>query len=334
MRLIPGFSVTLMFTDARGELVHLYDENTAATEVAPLYISEFYNNREAEHLEYAFTDAFRHGFMGANLETIITVDRSTWERGDTYNLILRPLGYCGGLRVAVRDGQRPLAMIAISRDIGTPEFNARDLDLLIALEPYFAHAFQGDAGGAPYVESDAEEDQGLIVADREGRLLYLSRSASVLLFYATHPEVRPGTLRLRERPVLPPPVARLARMLAQTFERQAPSLPPVHRHENAWGRFVFRAYWLKSQAASSPLVAIHVKRLEPLPVRVLRRMEHLPLSERQVEVSLHLSAGLTYAAIAERLGVSRTTAIFHAQQVFNKLGVSGRAELQAKLMAL
>ena len=63
-------------------------------------------------------------------------------------------------------------------------------------------------------------------------------------------------------------------------------------------------------------------------------MEHLPLSERQIAVSLHLASGLTYAAVAERLGISRSTVIFHAQEVFNKLGVASRAELQAKLMAL
>jgi DNA-binding CsgD family transcriptional regulator len=63
-------------------------------------------------------------------------------------------------------------------------------------------------------------------------------------------------------------------------------------------------------------------------------MQDLPLSGRQIEVSLHLASGRTYADIAERLGVSRPTAIYHAQEAFNKLGVSGRAELQAKLMAL
>jgi DNA-binding CsgD family transcriptional regulator len=51
-------------------------------------------------------------------------------------------------------------------------------------------------------------------------------------------------------------------------------------------------------------------------------MQHLPLSERQVEVSLHLLSGRTYADIADRLGMGRPTAIYHAQEVFNKLGVS------------
>jgi DNA-binding CsgD family transcriptional regulator len=63
-------------------------------------------------------------------------------------------------------------------------------------------------------------------------------------------------------------------------------------------------------------------------------MEKLPLSERQIEISLHLASGRTYSAIAERLGISRPTVIYHAQEVFNKFGVAGRAELQAKLMTL
>ncbi len=268
------------------------------------------------------------------VDQLIKVDRRTWERSDIYNLIFRPLGYDGGLRLAVRDRGRPLGGIAISRSAGEPEFAARDLDLLVALEPYFAHAFRQGEGHAPFIESDAEEDQGLIIADRDGRVRHLSPRARALLFYATHDEVAPGRLRPAEKLALPPPVARLARMLARTFEGKAPARPPVHHHANGWGQFVFRAYWLDGEGAEPPLVAIRISRREPLAVRLLRRMESLPLSERQIEVSLHLASGETYAAIAERLGLSRPTVIYHAQELFNKLGVASRAELAAKLMTL
>jgi DNA-binding CsgD family transcriptional regulator len=133
---------------------------------------------------------------------------------------------------------------------------------------------------------------------------------------------------------LPPPLARLARALAAVFEADAAWAAPVHHHRNGWGEFVFRAYWLDGADTEPPLVGIRINRQEPLPVRLLRRMERLPLSERQIEVSLHLACGHTYTAIAERLGLTRSTAIYHAQEAFNKLGVASRAELQAKLMVL
>ena len=334
LRLIPGFSASLFFSDENGELVNIYDENPALTEVGPLYVSEFYNGRDSDKY-LSFTELFRRGFVGMRLDQFITVDRRTWERSDLYNLIFRPLGYDGsGLRLAVRDRGRPLFGVVISRGVGDAEFAASDLDLLVALEPYLAHAYVSSPSVAPLVESDAEEDQGLVITDREGRMRYLSPQARVLLFYATHDEVAPGKLRADRKVELPPPVVRLACMMAQVFEGKAPPAPPVHCHENGWGQFVFRAHWLEGEGAEPPLVGIRISRREPLPVRLLRRIDRLPLSERQVEVSLHLAAGLTYAAIAERMGVSRPTAIYHAQEVFNKLNVVSRAELQAKLMAL
>ena len=53
-------------------------------------------------------------------------------------------------------------------------------------------------------------------------------------------------------------------MLARTFEGTAPPAPPVHYHQNAWGQFVFRAYWLDGLGAEPPLVGIRISRREPL----------------------------------------------------------------------
>jgi len=333
LRLIPGLSVTFFFTDADGELVNFYDENPGTAQVAPLYVDEFYKRRESD-VVISITDGLRLGMVGVRLGHLLKVDQRTWERSDLYNLILRPVDYCDAVQVAVRECERPLGVVKISRDAGAPEFTTRDLDFLVALEPHLAHAFASLPRVAPLVESDAEENQGLIITDREGRMRYLSPQARVLLFYATHAKIAPGKLRSAVKLRLPPAVARLARMLGKSFEGRAATMPPVHHHENAWGQFVFRAYWLDALGAEPPLVCIRINREEPLSVRLMRRMEHLPLSERQLAVSLHVASGLTYEAIAERLGISRSTVIFHAQEVFNKLGIASRAELQARLMTL
>ena len=105
LRLIPGFSASVFFSDESGELVKIYDENPALTEVGPLYVSEFHNRRETETW-IGFTESFRRGLVGMTVDQLIKVDRRTWERSDMYNLIFRPLGYDGGLRLAVRDRGR------------------------------------------------------------------------------------------------------------------------------------------------------------------------------------------------------------------------------------
>lgn len=332
LHMIPAYSSTVFFCDDSGELINIYDENPALIEVGPVYVNEFHNRRETD-VWTGFKETFQRGLVGVMVEELVKVDRRTWKRSGMYNEVFRPLGYDGGLRLAVRDRGRPLCGIAISRGEDEHEFAKQDLDLLISLEPYFSHAFDLPLAPSPLTESDADEDQGLIVADREGRIRYLSRQARVLLFYATNEDVAPGKLQAGKQE-LPPRIAQLARSLVDVFEGDPPASPPTYCQKNNWGEFVFRAYWLKGQAARSPLIAIRINRREPLPIRLLRRMEQLPLSERQMEVSLHLASGKTYKEIAERLGVSRPTVIYHAQEVFNKLGVATRAELQAKLMTL
>ena len=156
----------------------------------------------------------------------------------------------------------------------------------------------------------------------------------MLLFHATRNEIAPGRLCIADKPELPAAVLRTVQRLFGILEGKPVDAPPVHRQKSRWASSSSGAYWLEGEGAARPLVGIRISRLEPLPLRLLRHLDRLPLSGRQAEVSLHLASGLTYDAIAERVGVSRNTAIFHAQQVFNKLGVSSRSELQAKLMAL
>lgn len=64
-------------------------------------------------------------------------------------------------------------------------------------------------------------------------------------------------------------------------------------------------------------------------VIVVRRpkLEDLPLSARQIEVGRLVAAGLTNAAIAERLGISHRTVTSHLDHIYARLGIGSRAAL-------
>lgn len=64
-------------------------------------------------------------------------------------------------------------------------------------------------------------------------------------------------------------------------------------------------------------------------VIVVRRpkLEDLPLSARQIEVSRLVAIGLTNAAIAERLGISHRTVTSHLDHIYGRLGIGSRASL-------
>lgn len=57
------------------------------------------------------------------------------------------------------------------------------------------------------------------------------------------------------------------------------------------------------------------------------KLEDLPLSARQIEVGRLVAAGLTNAAIAERLGISHRTVTSHLDHIYARLGIGSRAAL-------
>jgi len=199
--------------------------------------------------------------------------------------------------------------------------------------PHIAHAL------APTRNLDVEladtYEEGLIVAGIDGKILHLSPQAERLLLLAGYPQFAAEPLpRDAGHFVLPPPVVRICQNLVRAFkERLAEDIgeelaPPVWHHRNVWGGFAFRAYWL-----TPALLGVTVHRQEPLPLRFLRRMNDLPLSAREREACLLLLAGHSRATIAEKLGVSRHTAIAHCRNIYAKLNVHNRAEFAAKVLS-
>jgi DNA-binding NarL/FixJ family response regulator len=62
---------------------------------------------------------------------------------------------------------------------------------------------------------------------------------------------------------------------------------------------------------------------------VLRRESGAPLSAREREVAVLIAHGLTNRQIAHRLVIAPRTADNHVQHIFDKLGLSSRAQVAA-----
>jgi DNA-binding CsgD family transcriptional regulator len=150
------------------------------------------------------------------------------------------------------------------------------------------------------------------------------------LFLATHPQVAPGKT---EPATLPAAVGRICRNLTAIFAGDDRAPAPVHHHVNSWGGFTFRAYRLDATDSASCRVWVTITRQEPLPLRLMRQMEKLPLSGRQAQVCVLLASGLSHRAIAERLHISLHTVISHSRAIHGALNVKNRTELLNKLLA-
>jgi DNA-binding CsgD family transcriptional regulator len=295
-----------------------------------LYLSEFYDMREKDAY-VTFPEAMRTRFGGAvtDMKCLKKVDDRRLLRTDFYNLLLRPAGMDHGIYVHLTAGSRPVGALCLWRSVNEPAFSRRDYAILEALRGFVAHGLHDGPGVQHFVDSD---DRALIVADREGRPLHLSPEARRLLLMAFVPRWAPSTA-LRMRPGEIPELAGIAKTVAAaTFDR-LPRQPPIVRKRNAWGEFVLRAYFLDTMDSreSSRFIGMTIERREPAPVGLLRRIEGLPISDREKQLCLLLGQGHDMGSAAREMGVTENTLVTHRRRLYGKLSVSSRMELVERL---
>jgi DNA-binding CsgD family transcriptional regulator len=339
--LVPAGSNIFAWAGAAGEITNVYTEHPGWVHMGPLYFAEFYERREREViLTFSESMRLRDGPAVRHVDSFLKVDRREFLRSAMFNEILRQVNDHQRLFVAVREGVRGLGGMLLGRGQHDPPFTGDEAKRLELVVPHIAHAL-APTGNLDVELADTEEE-GLIVAGLDGKILHLSPQAERLLLLACYPQFSPEALRRDAgHIVLPPPVVRICQNLVRVFkERPAEDLaeqvaPPVWRRRNVWGGFTFRAYWLTAPDAGGapPLLGVTVHKQEPLPLRFSRRMDDLPLSARECEACLLMLSGHSSATIAEKLGVSRHTAISHRRTIYAKLDVRNRAELVAKVLS-
>lgn len=92
------------------------------------------------------------------------------------------------------------------------------------------------------------------------------------------------------------------------------------------GKVARGARWLELDSSSRALDRLLFHRPRPAE-------RPLGLSEREFQVVSHVAAGLGTTAIAETMGVSRSTVKFHLRSVYQKLHITSRVELIQKARA-
>jgi DNA-binding CsgD family transcriptional regulator len=133
--------------------------------------------------------------------------------------------------------------------------------------------------------------------------------------------------------VLPAAVVQHCISFSRIFSDDLSPSAPTCRYSNIWGDFTFRAQWLDQNNPGSDLIGIIVSHEVPLPLRLTRNVQRLPLSRRQAEVCVLMATGASNEEIAVRLGISRHTAKQHGRWIYDKLDVHNRTELVSKILS-
>lgn len=315
--------------DNHGEL-DAYMEAPQMRRAMPAYFDDRILRSERQVLRRStrqFAEAARHEHGPQLLEQLVKVPMDELWRSDFYNVVLRPAGVMDCVRLILRTPQgRSIGALTLYRHEGSRRFLREDVQVLARLEACLAQVLQPgelDAG-------DCEvQDTALLVTTPMGQLLWASPEARQLMALAFG-------ARWRQHTGLPPNVQALLQRLACIRQGDIAGGgiaqdPPQFDLRHAAGWFSLSATPLAAAAGAAQAVGVHLTRRIPRPVHLLATLRTLDLPQRQHEMAYWLARGLPETRIAERMGISSNTAVYHRRQLYARLGVHSRPELLARL---
>lgn len=324
-KIAPSHFQVFLWADRNYEISNMYcPEMPSVAKIAKLYLEEFVNKKEKE-VKPPFSEIMRSMRGTLSWERFQT---KRFFRSEFFNSVLRPLEARHMLGTIIHDRDGALGELMLWRAPRERPYSEREAQVLAGLIPYIAHAITArPPNTAQFVETG---ERGLVIANQKGEVEYACSQARKLLFWAMHPRISRSAIQRLDGLSLPPPVAKLVNNLS-SISRGGPAPAPALHHENSWGRFTFRAYWLnQTESDRSALFGVSIERQEPLALALWSHMKAYGLSLRQKEVCRFLMLGHTYVDIARRLNIKPHTVVDHVRMLYEKLNVRSRAELVKK----
>jgi DNA-binding CsgD family transcriptional regulator len=244
-------------------------------------------------------------------------------RSARYRDFMRPNGFGDELRAVLRVDGGPWASIGLYRERGRPAFDGDDTELVASLSQPLAEAVREHARPAAVQDPEAgERGPGLLMFAPSGELLSANDEALAWLEQLPPDSGDHGTFSLP-----------LPMVAAGTLMRARAAATARARLRSSTGRWlVFHATCLRDASGEIEQTALviepaHASEIAPIIVQAYE------LSVREQEITRLIAQGLGTAAIAARLYLSTHTVRDHVKAIFEKVGVSSRGELVAKVFA-
>jgi DNA-binding NarL/FixJ family response regulator len=239
------------------------------------------------------------------------------DRSRRYRELLRPHGFGDELRAVCVGDSGTWGAIVMHRERGARNFAARDVDVLASLSGAFAQGLQRVSLQRDLSAGAGDRDPGLLVIDDEDGIEMANAAAAAWL-----DELRGRWGRL---PLVVTAVADRAREIASGRSDVAATA----RVRAASGRWVLvRGSVLRNGTQSRTAVTLEPARAPELAELVA---EAYGLTARERRVTELVAQGLPTGGIAARLHLSTYTVQDHLKAIFEKLDVSSRGQLVARL---
>ena len=325
-RLIPSHSAAVFWVDDRMEMTGLYAERLLPPEAMARYYERHYQGTIS-----GFRAAF--GARAAAPDPVSTHRVTESERASEYfREILAKLDAYQILYGVLRDGSAPIGQISFYRGERDPPFNRADQAMLRGLLRYLADGLRPQRSTAEPVAQAQVVEEWLGIVTPDGATLSASIDWSRLVRLLAMKTVAPKRAREEGRVV-----AEFLRHICRRFKTDgATSTDLVHQeYASPWGQFRIRAYRLPNpQPGRVPYIGVLIGRFEPRALALTRGAGASRLSPKQREVALLLAEGKSNQEIARALALTFNTASYHVKQVFARLQVHNRQEVEDVLLRL
>jgi DNA-binding CsgD family transcriptional regulator len=280
--------------------------------------------------EYGVDDVNKFADLARSERKAATMSEATGghpERSPRFRDLLTPAGLGAELRSAfVADGATWGALILVRR-AGQPEFEDRDVELVMAASSLFARAVRRglivEACESPTTVPDAP---GVIELDAAGGLIRASSSAAPLLAELSGSTVEAGVRSPSIHAVASATRAAIATVESKSASAQALPSAAVKTPAGMW--LVLHGGLLGDMGSGN--IAVFVQRAHPTLVAPLL-LKAYGLTPREQEVAQLILRGATTIQAAQRLAISPHTITDHIKSIFEKTGARTRGELSATL---
>jgi DNA-binding CsgD family transcriptional regulator len=278
-------------------------------------------------------------------ETLTGGDRRQYTGSDIYDLVYRPFAVEDVVALILGESDEPL-VLATGRRFAPPSLRVAGMVNMYAEragQPRMSAEGLAIAGLLhPLLQSSMRALQSAGMHRHQLDLMIDASAGPTLLCTAmglvVHRNARAAALFNDE-----PLAARIASVCAQVARdvgQAAHSRPgsdlalrPFERNApGARGAYVIRGTAISAPFAGPPHVIISIETVSHARATTDQVRSHHRMSRRQAEVALLLAEGRSNKEIAERLGISESTARRHTEAVFGALGVRSRAQVAARLM--
>jgi DNA-binding CsgD family transcriptional regulator len=251
-----------------------------------------------------------------------------------YRELLRPNDLADELRGVLRTDGSPWAYFSVFREAGRPAFNTLEVDLVASLSDPLAAAVRAHSRLGEHAAGCESHGPGLMLFAPEGELISVNDDALAWLEEITWLDQLPADYRAEGTFGLRLPLAVVgtlvrARAIAQDQDHR-PARTRIRSRAGRW--LVCHASCLRDvngTIGNTALVIEPAKASEIAPIIV----QAYQLSPREQQIAGLISQGATTSEIAGRLHLSTHTVRDHIKSIFEKVEVSSRGELVAKLFA-